>query len=62
MSIRFGVCTSFENIPILIDTGYDYFEFNFTRLVEMSEEKYKKAKEMVERCSFYAESFNCFFP
>lgn len=34
--MRFGVCASFENIPTLIEAGYDYLEFNFTSLVEMS--------------------------
>lgn len=60
--MRFGVCTSFDNIPALIDAGYDYLEFNFTSLVEMSEEEFKHAKATVEKYNFYAESFNCFFP
>lgn len=62
MSMRFGVCTSFENIPTLIEAGYDYLEFNFTSLVEMSDEEFEKAKATVEKYNFYAESFNCFFP
>ena len=60
--MRFGVCTSFENIPALIDAGYDYLEFNFTSLVEMSDEEFEQAMTTVEKYSFYAESFNCFFP
>lgn len=60
--MRFGVCASFENIPTLIEAGYDYLEFNFTSLVEMSEEKFKQAKATVKKYNFYAESFNCFFP
>lgn len=62
MSIRFGVCTSFDNIPVLIDAGYDYIEFNFTTLVNMSDEKFENAKSTVEKHKFYAEAFNCFFP
>lgn len=62
MSIRFGVCTSFENIPALIDAGYDYIEYNFTSLVRMTDEEFRQAKAAVEKYGFYAESFNCFFP
>ena len=60
--MRFGVCTSFDNIPALIDAGYDYLEFNFTSLVEMSDEEFEQAKATVEKYNFYSESFNCFFP
>ena len=60
--MRFGVCTSFENIPALIEAGYDYLEFNFTSFVEMSDEQFEQAKATVEKYNFYAESFNCFFP
>ena len=62
MSIRLGVCTSFHNIPTLIDAGYDYIEFNFTSLVQMTDEEFAQAKALVEKYDFYAESFNCFFP
>lgn len=62
MSIRFGVCTDLENIPVLMDAGYDYIEYNFTKLVEMSEEEFEEAKAIVEKHQFYAESYNCFFP
>jgi sugar phosphate isomerase/epimerase len=62
MRIRFGVCTDLENLPILIDAGYDYIELNLTQLVEMSEEKYEAAKALVDKHRFYAESYNCFFP
>ena len=56
--MRFGVCTSFENIPTLIEAGYDYLEFNFTSLVEMSDEEFEQARATVEKYNFYAECFN----
>ncbi len=62
MSIRFGVCASFDNIPDLIEAGYDYLEFGFNVLVNMSEEDYKKALDTVKEHNFFAESFNGFFP
>lgn len=62
MSIRFGVCTTFDKIPTLIDAGYDYIEFGFANLVKMSEEEFVRAKVTVEKYNFYAEAFNGFFP
>ncbi len=62
MSIRFGVCSSFEKIPDLIEAGYDYLEFGFNALVNMSEDDFKKACDTVKANNFYAESFNTFFP
>ncbi len=62
MSIRFGVCTTFDNIPTLIDAGYDYLEFNFTNLVKMTDEEFEQAKATVEKYNFKAEAYNCFFP
>ncbi len=62
MSIRFGVCTSFNNIPTLIEAGYDYIESNLTNLVQMTDEEFAQAKATIETYHFYAESFYCFFP
>lgn len=62
MSIRFGVCTGFENIPLLIKAGYDYLEFNFTTLVNMTDAEFNEALALTKKHNFYAECFNCFFP
>lgn len=62
MSVRFGVCTTFDKIPTLIDAGYDYIEFNFTTLVKMTDEEFEQAKATVEKYNFKAEAYNCFFP
>ncbi len=62
MSVRFGVCTTFDKIPTLIDAGYDYIEFSFGNLVKMSEEEFEQTKATVEKYKFYAESYNGFFP
>lgn len=62
MGIRFGVCASIDDIPTLIEAGYDYVEYNFTSLVNMTDEEFLGAKETVHKYSFYAECFNCFFP
>lgn len=62
MSVRFGVCTKFDKIPTLIDAGYDYMEFGFANLVNMTDEEFEQAKAMVEKYNFKAEAFNGFFP
>lgn len=62
MSIRFGVCTTFDKIPALIDAGYDYVEFGFGNLVKMTEEEFAEAKAAVEKYNFKAEAYNGFFP
>ena len=58
--MRFGVCTSFKNIPALIEAGYDYLEYNFKSLVETTDEEFEQARANVEKYNFYAECFNCF--
>ena len=62
MSIRFGVCTTFDKIPALIDAGYDYVEFGFGNLVKMTDEEFAEAKAAVEKYNFKAEAYNGFFP
>lgn len=62
MSIRFGVCTTFDKIPTLIDAGYDYIEYGFGNLVKMTDEEFEQAKETVNKYKFYAESYNGFCP
>ena len=62
MSIRFGVCTTFDKIPTLIAAGYDYLEFGFGNLVKMTEEEFEEAKATVKEHNFKAEAYNGFFP
>ena len=62
MSVRFGVCTSFDNIPALIHAGYDYIECGFSELVAMSEEEFKKVKSYLNTYEIKAECFNAFAP
>ena len=61
MSIRFGVCATFDKIPVLISAGYDYLEFGLKNLVNMSDAEFEAALETVKKYNFYAESFNTFF-
>ena len=51
MSLRFGVCTSFDNIPALKSAGYDYLEFGFNNLVNLTDEEFEEAKS-VRECGY----------
>lgn len=62
MSIRFGVCTTFDKIPVIKAAGYDYLEYGFANLVKMSDEEFENAKAEVEKYDFKVESYNGFFP
>ena len=43
MSIRFGVCATFDKIPVLISAGYDQLEFGLKNLVNMSDAEFEAA-------------------
>lgn len=62
MSVRFGVCTTFDKIPVIKAAGYDYLEYGFADLVKMTDEEFENAKAEVEKYEFKAESYNGFFP
>ncbi|MEE0928681.1 MAG: sugar phosphate isomerase/epimerase family protein [Acutalibacteraceae bacterium] len=62
MKIRFGVCTTIDKIPTIIDAGYDYIELCFASVVTMSDEEFEKTKNTLEKYNIKAESYNGFFP
>ena len=51
MSLRFGVCTSFDNIPALKSADYDYLEFGFNNLVNLTDEEFEEARA-VKECGY----------
>lgn len=60
--MRFGVCTSPDKLPLLEAAGYDYFEFNFSKLATMSEEEFADLRRKVDASPLKAETYNGFFP
>lgn len=60
--MRFGVCTSPDRLPLLEAAGYDYFEFNFSKLVAMSEDEFAALRRKIDASPLKAETYNGFFP
>ena len=61
MGVCFGVCTTLDKIPELIAAGYDYLEYGFANLVNMTDEEFLNAKSIVEQYNFKVEGYNGFF-
>ena len=60
--MRYGFCASSKNFKDIAEIGYDFFEFNFTELAQMSEDDFIKFKNMVDSSKIKVESFNGAFP
>ena len=60
--MRFGVCSSVDNVPRLKALGYDYIEANFSNVVKMTDEEYNEWAKKVMESGFKVETCNCFFP
>lgn len=60
--MRFGICTGIENVSLLEETGYDYFEWSLSSMASLSEEDFSAAKKKLEEYSLKPEACNVFFP
>lgn len=56
--IRFGVCTSVDNINALQAAGFDYLESGLSSLAGMSDEKFAEVCKKVDASKIKVESFN----
>ena len=61
MAIRFGVCADISDIPVLVKAGYDYLEYSFQKLVQLSDDEYQNILNQVKQYNMKVESCNCFF-
>ena len=43
--MKFGICTSIENINLLAEMGFDYIECGVSKLASLSEEEFASWKE-----------------
>lgn len=41
--MRFGICTSIDNIESLEKWGYDYLEANISKIAQMEEAQFQEA-------------------
>ena len=62
--MRFGVCTSLDNIDILADAGYDYIELGVgaSLMPLASEQDFKQVQDKVAASNLKAESYSGFIP
>ena len=60
--MKIGVCTTPDNLPLLCELGYDYFEANFSYVAALSDEEFAAASALVAASPIKAETFYVFFP
>ncbi len=60
--MRFGICTGIENVPLLEEAGYDYFEWSVTTIASLSNEEFREVKNRLKGFSLKPEACNVFFP
>ena len=59
--MKFGVCSAPETLSAVRDAGYDYAEWNFSKLAALSEDEFDTVKDTVNRVGLPIEAFNGFF-
>ena len=60
--MRFGACVDYKWLPQLQKAGYDYLEYNLSRIATMSEEEFTELQKTIATSPLKIESYNGFFP
>lgn len=62
--MRFGICTSLDNVNRLTDAGYDYIELGVRNALmpEADETEFEKIRERVDKASIKPETYAGFIP
>jgi len=60
-TMKIGVCTSPDKLPLLTELGYDYFEACFSWLADLDEESFRAQTALVEKYPLAGEVYNIFF-
>jgi sugar phosphate isomerase/epimerase len=60
--MKFGICTSIDNIDALAAMGFDYLECNVSQLAGLSDEDFAARKEQAQKASIPVSCFNVLFP
>lgn len=60
-TMKIGVCTSPDKLPLLTELGYDYFEACFSWLTDLDDENFRIQTALVEKYPLAGEVYNIFF-
>ena len=62
--MRFGICTSLENVNRLAEVGYDYIELGVSSglMPEADETEFQKIRDQVAKATLKPESYSGFIP
>lgn len=60
--MRFGLCTSIDDIEKVEQVGFDYLEAPVTKIADMSESEFREKKKRVNDTRIKVECFNILFP
>ena len=59
--MKIGVCASPDKLPLLSGLRYDYIETNFSWMMSLDGEEFRRQTALIERNGLPSETFNIFF-
>ena len=59
--MKFGVCCGPEKLPEIKAAGYDYAEWNFSKIAALPSDEFDSLKELVKKTGLPVEAYNGFF-
>ena len=59
--MRFGVCAYPDKLPLLEAAGYDYLEYEFSKIAQMPEEDFLALRQTIAASPLKIETVNLFF-
>lgn len=60
--MRYGICTSLDNLELLAELGFDYLEASVTAVMQLSPQQREHYREKLQVSAIKCEAFNILFP
>lgn len=60
--MRYGICTSLDNLELLEELGFDYLEASVTAVMQLSQEERNQYRDRLAASKIKCEAFNILFP
>ena len=60
--MKYGVCTSLDNVKLVASLGYDYIETGFREFVNEENDAFINKAKLVKEAGIPCEAANCFIP